>query len=78
MEYYNKLKAPVKRLYLFENSAHSPLFEEPGKFREVVKETLAAGSRHPAEGCGAQSEGRREMWLTHYCVTLTARPKWKY
>jgi pimeloyl-ACP methyl ester carboxylesterase len=49
-EYYDSLKAPVKRLYLFENSAHSPLFEEPERFREVVKETLAAGSRHPAAG----------------------------
>ena len=35
-EYYDRLKAPVKRFILFENSAHSPLFEEPERFREEV------------------------------------------
>ena len=48
-EYYDSLKAPEKRFFLFENSAHSPLFEEPGRFREVVKETLAAGIRRPGK-----------------------------
>lgn len=30
-EYLERIKAPVKGFYLFENSAHSPLFEEPQK-----------------------------------------------
>ena len=30
-EYLDRIKAPVKGFYLFENSAHSPLFEEPQK-----------------------------------------------
>lgn len=37
-DYYNNLKAPDKRLYIFENSAHSPLFEEPERFMEVIAE----------------------------------------
>ena len=40
-DYFNKLKAPVKHFYLFENSAHSPLFEEPARFREEVIDDLA-------------------------------------
>ncbi len=43
-EYYDKLKAPVKRFFLFENSAHSPLFEEPERFREVVMGLMPAWS----------------------------------
>lgn len=36
--YFDRLKAPVKGFYTFENSAHSPHREEP----ERVQETLAA------------------------------------
>jgi pimeloyl-ACP methyl ester carboxylesterase len=35
-EYYGKLKAPHKVFFTFENSAHSPLFEEPEKAREIL------------------------------------------
>jgi len=39
--YLNKLQAPVKGFYTFDNSAHSPLFEEPGKTKEIlVKDVL--------------------------------------
>jgi pimeloyl-ACP methyl ester carboxylesterase len=34
--YLLKLDAPLKRFYTFENSAHSPLFEEPERFLEIV------------------------------------------
>ncbi len=34
--YFEKLKAPVKGFYTFENSAHSPIFEEPLKVREIM------------------------------------------
>lgn len=37
-EYFDILKAPVKKFYTFENSAHSPIFEEPEKFIRVMKE----------------------------------------
>lgn len=37
-EYYNEIKAPKKGFYLFENSAHSPMFEENKRFYDVMKE----------------------------------------
>jgi pimeloyl-ACP methyl ester carboxylesterase len=40
-EYFDSLKAPVKRFYPFENSAHSPIFEEPAKFNNILKEILS-------------------------------------
>jgi len=40
-EYFDSLQAPVKRFYPFENSAHSPIFEEPGKFNMILKEILS-------------------------------------
>lgn len=36
-EFFDKLKAPKKELYLFENSAHNLLWEENEKFAEIVK-----------------------------------------
>lgn len=33
-EYYENIDAPVKKFFAFENSAHSPIFEEPGKAAE--------------------------------------------
>jgi pimeloyl-ACP methyl ester carboxylesterase len=39
-EYFDSLKAPLKRFYTFENSAHSPIFEEPEKFELILKEIL--------------------------------------
>ena len=39
-EYFDTLQAPVKKFFTFENSAHSPIFEEPGKFDLILKEIL--------------------------------------
>ncbi len=36
-EYFDFLDAPEKYFYTFENSAHSPLFEEPKKAEEIIK-----------------------------------------
>jgi pimeloyl-ACP methyl ester carboxylesterase len=42
-EYCNYLDAPIKGFYIFENSAHAPLFEETERFREIlVKDILQA------------------------------------
>lgn len=35
-DYLLKLNSPVKRFYTFENSAHSPMFEEPERFLEIL------------------------------------------
>lgn len=42
-EYYKKLIAPVKGFYTFENSSHSPLFEEPIKVINIIKEDVLNG-----------------------------------
>lgn len=39
-EYFTKLQAPKKELIWFEKSAHSPNFEEPEKFDEVMIEKV--------------------------------------
>jgi pimeloyl-ACP methyl ester carboxylesterase len=42
-DYFEKLEAPVKGFYTFENSAHSPMFEEPEKMQKILlKDVLAA------------------------------------
>ena len=42
--YFEKLKAPVKGFYTFENSAHSPIFEEPDKVRKILSEDVLKGA----------------------------------
>jgi pimeloyl-ACP methyl ester carboxylesterase len=37
-EFYEQLSAPQKGFFRFENSAHSPLMEEPEKFNSLVRE----------------------------------------
>ena len=39
-EYYEQLNAPSKEFYTFENSAHSPLFEEPEKGLEILHKII--------------------------------------
>lgn len=34
--YFDAIEAPVKGIYQFDNSAHSPLFEEPAKATEIL------------------------------------------
>ena len=35
-DYLRELKSPIKGFYTFDNSAHSPMFEEPQKLREIL------------------------------------------
>jgi pimeloyl-ACP methyl ester carboxylesterase len=39
-DYFIALKAPLKKFFTFENSAHSPIFEEPEKFERILREIL--------------------------------------
>ena len=41
--YLDTLRAPVKGFYTFEHSAHSPAFEEPARFRRILREDVLAG-----------------------------------
>jgi pimeloyl-ACP methyl ester carboxylesterase len=42
--YFDQLKAPLKGFYTFEQSAHSPLFEEPDKTQRILREDVLAGT----------------------------------
>lgn len=42
-DYLKQLDAPVKGFYLFEESAHSPIFEEPQKARFILEEDVING-----------------------------------
>jgi pimeloyl-ACP methyl ester carboxylesterase len=41
--YLEELKAPLKGFYTFENSAHSPIFEEPEKALKILLEDVLNG-----------------------------------
>ncbi|MDD2315641.1 MAG: alpha/beta hydrolase [Proteiniphilum sp.] len=42
-DYFMQLEAPVKGFYTFENSAHSPLFEEPERMQRIMHEDVLRG-----------------------------------
>lgn len=44
-KYFHRLKAPKKKLIWFERSAHSPNFEEPDRFYEVMTKEVLVGNR---------------------------------
>lgn len=47
--YFDRLQAPVKGFYTFEQSAHTPLFEEPGKVREILRADVLTGTNGLAD-----------------------------
>jgi pimeloyl-ACP methyl ester carboxylesterase len=47
--YFEKLRAPVKGFYTFDESAHSPLYEEPGKMGLIVREDVLVGKSNLAD-----------------------------
>lgn len=47
--YLKKLDAPVKGFYIFADSAHSPMFEEPQKFLRILTEDVLAGTASLAD-----------------------------
>ncbi|HRK45040.1 MAG TPA: alpha/beta hydrolase [Nocardioides sp.] len=43
-DYFQQLQAPVKGFYTFDNSAHSPLLEEPQEAHRILEHDVLAGS----------------------------------
>jgi pimeloyl-ACP methyl ester carboxylesterase len=43
-EYLEHLQAPVKGFYTFTGSAHSPIFEEPQRFKEIILKDVINGT----------------------------------
>jgi pimeloyl-ACP methyl ester carboxylesterase len=41
--YFERLNAPIKGFYSFEKSAHSPIFEEPLRLREIIENDVLNG-----------------------------------
>lgn len=39
-EYYESITAPKKEFFVFENSAHSPIYEEPDRSAEIMKRII--------------------------------------
>jgi pimeloyl-ACP methyl ester carboxylesterase len=48
-DYFEKLDAPIKGFYTFEQSAHSPMFEEPEKMQKILLEDVLAGANSLAD-----------------------------
>jgi pimeloyl-ACP methyl ester carboxylesterase len=48
-EYFDVLQAPVKGFYTFEQSAHSPIFEEPAKVQQILREDVLTGGNNLAD-----------------------------
>ena len=48
-EYFNIINAPVKEFYSFKHSAHSPIFEEPREFNDVLVHNILPRSGHAGE-----------------------------
>ncbi len=48
-DYFGKIKAPVKGFYTFEQSAHSPMFEEPAKMQKIMREDVLLGRNDLAD-----------------------------
>jgi pimeloyl-ACP methyl ester carboxylesterase len=39
-DYYERLQAPIKRLIMFDESAHAPAHEEFGRFHQLMLDTI--------------------------------------
>lgn len=44
--YLDELQAPIKGFYTFEHSAHSPMFEEPARIKQILQEDVLAGKNN--------------------------------
>lgn len=47
--YFEALKAPVKGFYTFQRSAHSPMFEEPVRVRQIIEKDVFGGTNSLAD-----------------------------
>jgi pimeloyl-ACP methyl ester carboxylesterase len=47
--YFDKLKAPLKGFYSFDQSAHSPMFEEPIKMLDILQKDVLTGANSLAD-----------------------------
>jgi len=55
-EYLEKLQAPVKGFYTFNQSAHSPIFEEPERVKQIIELDILKGKTNLADNSVQNSE----------------------
>ena len=48
-QYFDKLQAPTKGFYTFKQSAHSPIFEEPERVKEIIELDILKGKTDLAD-----------------------------
>jgi pimeloyl-ACP methyl ester carboxylesterase len=48
-EYLKQIEAPIKGFYLFKNSAHSPIFEEPNKVTQIIENDILKRTNNLAD-----------------------------
>jgi pimeloyl-ACP methyl ester carboxylesterase len=49
--YLDRLQAPFKGFYTFQHSAHSPMFEEPDRIKQIVQEDVLVGKNNLSDAC---------------------------
>jgi pimeloyl-ACP methyl ester carboxylesterase len=47
--YLEELRAPIKGFYTFDESAHSPMFEEPEKMKQIMQQDILTGANRLAD-----------------------------
>jgi pimeloyl-ACP methyl ester carboxylesterase len=47
--YLDQLQAPIKGFYTFEQSAHSPMFEEPARMKQIIQADVLAGGNNQSD-----------------------------
>ena len=53
--FFDVIEAPIKGFYVFENSAHSPLFEEPERAMQILLQDVLSGTNVLADAAGQAS-----------------------
>jgi pimeloyl-ACP methyl ester carboxylesterase len=48
-DYFEKINAPIKGFYTFENSSHSPVSEEPERAAQILREDVLKGLTNLAD-----------------------------
>jgi pimeloyl-ACP methyl ester carboxylesterase len=49
--YLDRLQAPIKGFYTFEHSAHSPMFEESDRMKQIFQEDVLKGTNNLSDAC---------------------------
>jgi pimeloyl-ACP methyl ester carboxylesterase len=64
-DYFKKLQAPLKGFYTFEQSAHSPLFEERERMQHILQKDVLAGENNLADSKKRAFTQRRDTEHPH-------------